>query len=132
VHHGFLEQDVGNYSVLKLTETARPLLRGECSLQMAAPRHKAGAIVKPKKQTAMETEYDQGLFEHLRKLRKEKAEAAGVPPFVIFSDKTLVEMAARRPTDEQAFLAVHGIGLHKLQRFGADFMAAIRDFGTKK
>jgi ATP-dependent DNA helicase RecQ len=51
-----------------------------------------------------------------------------VPPFVIFSDASLAGMAAYLPTDEQAFLAIHGVGAHKLERYGAEFMAEIKRF----
>ncbi len=128
VHHGYLAQDVGNYSVLKLTEAARPLLRGEQSLAMAKPRMHAVAAPKAGRRKAGVIDYNEELFERLRLLRKKLADAAGVPPFVIFSDTALAEMAAYLPADNDAFLRIHGVGDHKLERYGHDFLAEIRKF----
>jgi len=73
-------------------------------------------------------EYNPELFERLRAVRKGLADAAGVPPFVIFSDVALAEMAAHLPTDNEAFLRIHGVGAHKLERYGADFLGEIQEF----
>ncbi len=128
VQQGYLEQDVGNYSVLKLSESARPLLRGEQSLAMAKPRAKTVPLPKAVRRKAGDLEYNQELFDKLRAVRKTLADAAGVPPFVIFSDVALAEMAAYLPTDNEAFLRIHGVGAHKLERYGADFLAEIQRF----
>lgn len=72
---------------------------------------------------------DDPLFEELRLLRKNMATEAGVPPFVIFSDKTLRDLCARRPSTEEEMLDVHGIGLNKMEKYGEPFLKAIRDFG---
>ncbi len=126
IHLGYLQQDVGNFSVLRLTEAARPLLRGEKSLTLARPRLKAVAK-KAGKNRDLPGEADPALFQRLRLLRKELADAAGVPPFVIFGDATLVEMAARQPGSDEELLAVNGVGRVKLQRYGSLFLEAIRD-----
>ncbi|KIH77185.1 ATP-dependent DNA helicase RecQ [Geoalkalibacter ferrihydriticus] len=125
IHLGFLKQDMGNYSVLKLTEKARPLLRGEQSLILARPRVKVAAVKKPARKKVGELDYDTQLFEELRVLRKRLADAAGVPPFVVFSDATLAEMAAYRPADRTALLSINGVGEAKLQRYGEPFLAVI-------
>jgi len=128
VHRGFLQQDVGNYSVLTLTDAARPVLRGEQSLTMAAPRVKPAATLKASRRKSGDADYDEELFRRLRALRKTLADAAGVPPFVIFSDISLVGMAAALPADDEAFLNVHGVGTHKLERYGEDFLGEIRRY----
>ncbi|ABA89619.1 ATP-dependent DNA helicase RecQ [Syntrophotalea carbinolica DSM 2380] len=128
VHRGYLYQDVGNYSVLRLTEKARPLLRGEITLQLAKPRIKVKAVKKPSSRSASEWSYDVALFDALRTLRKQIADHEHVPPFVVFSDATLAEMAARRPRDEAALLSVNGVGQRKLQRYGEDFLALLIDY----
>ncbi|MEJ2688348.1 MAG: DNA helicase RecQ [Deltaproteobacteria bacterium] len=128
IHRGFLEQDVGNYSILKLRDTARPLLRGELRVTMAAPRHRQVNAGKKERRETAELSYDTALFEKLRVLRKRLADDAGVPPFVIFSDAALAEMAAHLPRDDRAFLAIHGVGQHKLQRYGPAFLKEIRRF----
>ncbi|MBT2582763.1 DNA helicase RecQ [Planococcus sp. ISL-109] len=66
------------------------------------------------------------LFEELRIVRKALADQVGVPPFVIFSDKSLQDMVARKPKDEEAFLEVSGVGANKLEKYGEKFLEAIR------
>ena len=68
---------------------------------------------------------DDTLFDQLRALRKRLADERGVPAYVIFSDRTLQDMALRRPTDAASMLAVHGVGGTKLVQYGAAFMALI-------
>ncbi|TWT27384.1 DNA helicase RecQ [Planomicrobium sp. CPCC 101110] len=68
------------------------------------------------------------LFEELRKVRKGLADEAGVPPFVIFSDKTLQDMCSRRPKTPDSFLEVNGVGANKLEKYGEAFLQAIRSY----
>ncbi|MGV3525437.1 MAG: DNA helicase RecQ [Candidatus Sericytochromatia bacterium] len=127
VHKGYLSQDVGDYSVLKLLGPAKGLLRGQERLTMAQPRIKTVAAKKSKR-TPGEIAYDKVLFERLRRVRKELADDAGVPPYVIFSDASLAEMAAAMPRTDAAMLAIHGVGANKLERYGGEFLSEIRDF----
>jgi len=71
---------------------------------------------------------DSPLFQELRTIRKRLADEEGVPAYVIFNDRTLVEMVARRPQDEEAMLEVPGVGPTKLRRYGAPFLEAIRAY----
>lgn len=131
VHCGYLEQDVANFSVLTLTESAWPLLRGEETLSM--PELRGRAVVDkmdkadrfPGKQGGV-FHYDKQLFERLRAVRKQIANEANVPPFVVFADKTLVEMAIYMPRDANALLRISGVGQHKLVQYGEHFLGAIR------
>ncbi|MCH4825914.1 DNA helicase RecQ [Planococcus halocryophilus] len=70
------------------------------------------------------------LFEELRVIRKKLADEAGVPPFVIFSDKTLQDMVARKPENEAEFLEVNGVGANKLEKYGEAFLVAIHSFNA--
>lgn len=70
------------------------------------------------------------LFERLRVLRKKIADEAGVPPFVIFSDKTLQDMCVKRPQTEEELLDVHGVGANKQERYGTAFLEEIRHYST--
>ena len=124
IHFGYLEQDIANYSVLKLTEKARPLLRGDEQLTITRPRLRAGRKKRPERKV-VGLEYDQELFALLRAKRKEIADREQVPPYVVFGDASLAEMAARLPTDEQAFLQINGVGQTKLTRYGGEFIAEI-------
>ncbi len=128
IHQGFLEQDVSDYSVLKLKESAGPLLKGEMTLTMARPRAEKTAPAKSGQKMKGEMDYDRELFENLKALRKRLAEKAGVPPFVIFSDTSLAEMAAYLPQDTDDFRRIHGVGDHKLKRYGPDFLEEILRF----
>ncbi len=127
VHRGYLSQDVGDYSVLRLTEASWPLLRGEQRLDMARPRTRAEQAGKREKAPRLPDGVvaDDELFDRLRRLRKELAERSGVPPFVIFHDRTLAEMAGRQPLTESQLLSISGVGEAKCQRYGPAFLEAI-------
>jgi len=124
IHLGMLSQDITNYSVLKLTEKSRPVLRGEQSLRLARPRIKEKRKQRSRSAAGL-TPADEGLFEVLRALRKQLAQDQGVPPYVVFGDATLVEMSRRRPATEAELLEITGVGEVKLQRYGAEFLDAI-------
>lgn len=129
IHRGYLVQDIAAYSVLKLTEAARPLLVGEEQLVLAKPRLRVKSQQKKRgRPKVADFDYNEELYDALRLLRKRLADEAGVPPYVVFGDATLAEMAAKMPTDQEAMLGISGVGKHKLRRFGADFMEEIVSF----
>jgi len=128
IHHGFLVQDIANYSVLKLTEAARPLLRGEQTLQLARPRLKARAGTTKRARLAGQGPYDEGLFEELRQLRKRLADEEGKPPYIVFGDASLVQMSREKPLTEQDLLNISGVGQHKLEKYGQEFLDAITEY----
>ena len=70
----------------------------------------------------------QGLFEALRSKRLEIARSEGVPPYIIFHDSTLLEMATRKPRTEHALACVAGVGERKLERYGEAFLEVLRRF----
>ncbi|MHB1345120.1 MAG: DNA helicase RecQ [Thermoleophilia bacterium] len=145
IHRGYLRQDIANYSVLKLTEVARPLLAGEECLELARPRFATTVVGegsgggrrarggRDRRARGSESgalfdtsvELDPGLFEELRALRRRLADEQGVPAYVIFSDATLEEMAILRPATPDQLLAVNGVGEVKLERYGAAFLEAL-------
>jgi ATP-dependent DNA helicase RecQ len=128
VHLGYLAQDMGNYAVLRLTPKATPLLRGEEKLVLARPRVRVVTSVKKEPKRGLKGAlHDEGLFQALRALRKRLADEQQVPPFVVFSDATLMEMAALRPADSAEMAAINGVGMHKLGRYGTEFLRVIRD-----
>ncbi len=129
IHRGFLLQDIAAYSVLKLTPSAWPVLRSEASVRLARARirvkaAKGGKSGKPATPTGVASA-DKSLFERLRALRKRIADEQGVPAFVVFGDKSLIDMAARKPATTGEFLGVHGVGNAKLERYGDIFLAEI-------
>jgi ATP-dependent DNA helicase RecQ len=131
---GLLEADAAAYGALKLTESARPVLKGETSvtLRRQALRVKQksarGAYEKNRAPLGRSAETqnsgnpssanDSPLFAMLRNWRAEKAREQGVPAYVILHDRTLRELATLRPDSPEALLAVPGIGLAKAQRYG--------------
>ncbi len=126
IHRGYLEQDIASYSALRLTDDARPLLRGEQQLELARPRLK-GKTKKKRAAVELSSAADEALFQHLRQLRKNLADTAGVPPYVVFGDATLIQMAREKPMDEHELLAINGVGQHKLEKYGTDFLDAITE-----
>jgi len=128
IHLGYLQQDMGNYSVLRLTEKARPLLRGEEQLVLARQQVRPAPAKQPVRRGRESLEFDDGLFQTLRSVRKRLADGEKVPPFVVFSDATLVAMAAARPRDDAGMLQVSGVGEHKLRRYGREFLLAISEY----
>jgi ATP-dependent DNA helicase RecQ len=135
IHLGYLYQDMGNYAVLRLTEKAWPLLRGEESVTLARARPRAvPAGRKGKSRTSAKTPREgespsnDGLFQALRLLRKNLAEEQQVPSYVVFSDASLRDMAARVPEDLDAFARVSGVGGYKRERYGDVFLKAIREY----
>jgi ATP-dependent DNA helicase RecQ len=134
IHRGYLAQDIARFSALRLTEAARPLLRGDEGLVLAVPRTRV-----PSKKQRVRAEragraaelaglpVDEALFEALRSLRKRLADEQNVPAYVVFSDATLAEMAARRPVTHADLLEVNGVGKAKLERYGDAFLALIAE-----
>ncbi|MCG9733911.1 DNA helicase RecQ [Pseudoalteromonas shioyasakiensis] len=125
IHQGLLSQDITQGSSLRLTEAARAVLKSEYALQLAEPRLQAKHVYQDK---LAQFNYDKKLFAKLRALRKELADADDVPPYVVFNDKTLAEMAQLMPTNDSEFLKVSGVGFTKLNKYGAPFLNTIRDY----
>ncbi|NIA02858.1 MAG: RecQ family ATP-dependent DNA helicase, partial [Planctomycetia bacterium] len=125
---GYLEVDPEGYGALRLTEKCRPLLRGETGLKLRRQRLADKSPGKRKRrQNAEILDEDQPLFSDLRSLRKEFADAQGVPPYVIFHDTTLAAIAQHRPEDTASLLDIPGIGQHKLDHYGKRVIEVVRE-----
>lgn len=127
IHQGLLSQDITQGASLRLTEAARAILKNEYVLQLAEPRLQAKHVYQDK---LAQFNYDKKLFARLRALRKELADADDVPPYVVFNDKTLAEMAQLMPTNDSEFLKISGVGFTKLNKYGSAFLTAIRHYLT--
>jgi len=127
IHLGMIMQNIAMHSALQLTEAARPVLRGENPLQLAVPRIQTLKIKSSASQKTYGGNYDRKLFAKLRKLRKSLADDNNVPPYVVFNDTTLLEMAEHLPISPSDLLDITGVGQRKLEKFGRSFMAMIRD-----
>lgn len=124
---GVLELSPGQYPVLRLTERAEDVMYGESTLQMKTLREDRSAPAR--RAAAGELEGDAAeLFGRLRALRAQLARRQGVPAYVVFSDKTLREMAISRPRTTAELRAVSGVGSAKAERYGRDFLTVIQDF----
>jgi ATP-dependent DNA helicase RecQ len=129
IHRGYLIQDIANYSVLQLTPQARPLLRGEISLQLARPRLKERGVRQRKQHVEAALEgRDELLFELLRSLRRDLADEAGIAPFMVFGDAALTQMAIHQPRNRAEFLQINGVGEKKLERFSEPFLNEINRY----
>ena len=115
--------DPDRFGALRMTDAARPILRGEeaialrrDTIQGAVPR----VAVK-----AMVSDEDAPLLSALKAKRRALAEAAGVPAYIVFPDRTLIEMAEKRPASLDAMMGITGIGAKKLESYGAAFLAVL-------
>ncbi len=129
IAHGYLATDTEGYGVLKLTRKAWPLLKRS----ETPPTVMLRTLRKAKKRSAASrmlpqslSPQDQTLFDALRELRGKLAREQNVPPYIIFPDKTLTEMAIVKPVAQGQMLDISGVGETKLFRYGEVFLNAIR------
>ena len=126
IAQGYLKQTEGQYPTIALTEKSLPVLRGEESVELFK------VTIKEDKKTSLvsklEHEYLQDLFDELKKLRTTFARQENVPPYVVFSDATLIEMATYLPQTTDEMRKISGVGDLKLQKYAADFLAIIKDY----
>ncbi len=125
VVQGYLRSDQRRYGALVLTEQSRPLLRGEVELKLREDRKLKTDKKKRRETAAALSPADQPLFDALRERRKEIAERLDLPPYVVFHDATLKQMAEHRPRTEADLLSINGVGEAKLERYGRDFLDVI-------
>jgi len=127
VARGYMQVDAQGYGSLQLTEKCRPLLRGEQSLQL-----RRDTLSRPERKPRQQANTrlsadDQRLWNSLRSLRKQLAEAQGIPPYMIFHDSTLMELVTYQPQSLEALRRISGVGASKLEHYGEDFLATIQD-----
>jgi ATP-dependent DNA helicase RecQ len=127
VEKGLLNQEPA-YRVLSVTGKGVEMLKSRKPVKGQINEAKKSERPGARGKASIESEYDKSLFSLLRNKRKELADAAGVPPYVIFSDKTLVEMAAYFPQARDSLLNISGVGRVKYERYGAAFLAIIREY----
>jgi ATP-dependent DNA helicase RecQ len=123
---GLVSVEIDGHGGLRLTEAARPVLRGEQRLFLreestARERRRRKGSAAPLLASA-----EQALFEALRAERRRLADAHGVPAYVIFHDATLAQMAAERPRTLAELVQINGVGAAKLERYGEAFLAVVR------
>jgi len=119
LHLGLVEQDM-EVGSLRITSKGREVLRGAATVHVPVEPMPDAASA-----TGLPAEHDPDLFQLLRSLRKELAEAEGLPAYMVFSDRALTEMATLKPSNEEAFMRVTGVGAVKLGRYGRAFLDLI-------
>jgi ATP-dependent DNA helicase RecQ len=131
IGQGVLLQQGDEYPVLKLNAASWEVLRDQRSVRLVQPvRRKKGE--RPLRSRVAEVSWegvDAGLFEALRALRRTIAGEKQVPPYVIFSDATLRELARARPSTPEQMRAIYGVGDTKLRDFGPRFLDLITEYG---
>ncbi|MDX1800869.1 MAG: DNA helicase RecQ [Marinobacter sp.] len=128
VANGHLRADPEGYGALQLTESCRPLLKGEETVQL-----RKDPVVKKsagQRRAIQDQITDPEGWEALRACRKALADEQGVPPYVIFHDTTLFEILERRPDSLDALAEVNGVGKAKLERYGRAFLDALSALST--
>ena len=123
---GYLLADADRYGALVLTSTSRAVLRGETAICFRKDPEQQNMRRRQAPRSAEFTPEDPGLWEELRACRRLLADEHGVPPYVIFHDRTLREMMELRPRTASDLLAINGVGQTKLDRYGEQFLEILR------
>jgi ATP-dependent DNA helicase RecQ len=132
VTRGYLNVNV-DYGQLSLSDSSRALLRGEESLMLREDILQAQRSMGGKKSKAKSVDIDDGnieLWQALRTCRKHLASEQGIPPFMIFHDATLKDMLDNKPTSLASFANISGVGQMKLDKYGAEFLAVLKQFSS--
>ena len=130
-HQGFLTQTTDGYGILKLNDRSWEVMRNQRNVLLPIERD-AGPAKTTDRDESRERPVDVDiLFERLRLLRKNLADEQEVPPYVIFSNATLNQMAEQQPTDRKDFAKLSGVGAKKLEQYADDFIAIILDHHLK-
>ena len=117
ISEGVIQVEGGSFPILKVSSKGKEVLMGERSITRKVQPTVSAIIPK-----------EDGLFQTLRTLRKSIADSEGVPPFVIFSDKSLQDMCVKMPKTPEEFLQVSGVGENKMIRYGEVFIKEISSF----
>lgn len=123
---GYLKQTGGQYPTIALTEKSWDVLRGEQKVELFK------VTIKEEKEKSLVSDvslpYEKELFKRLKELRTEFARRENVPPYVVFSDATLIEMATYLPNTSAEMLKISGVGDVKMDKYGLDFLQKIKEF----
>lgn len=130
IHQGLVDETTDGYSVLHLNELSWEVLRKQRTVAIAVlPKLIA---TTPAPASNQDTELVEDLFQRLQKLRKRLADEQSVPPYVVFQNASLREMAATQPLTNTQFASISGVGSRKLEQYGNVFLAEIRAFRQEK
>ncbi|MBL8420381.1 MAG: DNA helicase RecQ [Dechloromonas sp.] len=127
---GLVHVDMAEHGALHLTDAAREVLKGQRQVQLRRPAMRKSA--SPRARTAASSELapaDEKLFQLLRRWRSDTAKAQGVPAYVILHDRTLRELGEARPTSRALLASITGMGSAKIEHYGEELLALIREAG---
>ena len=128
---GFLEKDIENYGVIKITEKGEKYYQAPYAVTFCKDHDFESMLENEAPEEAPATggkAYDEKLFELLKAERKKVAKAKGLPPYVIFQDPSLEEMATVYPTSREELAQINGVGMGKVAKFGAPFLKLIENY----
>lgn len=135
IQEGYLRQTQDKYGLLQTTGKTQDLLDGLCSITVKMELKSSKTVEKESGIKGSTGRYADILnrrgiafFEVLRELRREIAREQGLPPYLIFSDKTLVDMCVRLPMSREEMLEVNGVGAYKYEKYGERFLACIMEY----
>lgn len=123
--NGYLQSSGGEYPTLLVSKKGLSVLKGKINV---ARKRQPERVTPVKSSMVADGSFDMNLFDKLRSLRLSFAREQALPPFMIFSDKTLKDMCVRIPTNSQEFLAVSGVGKVKLEQYGESFINEIKEY----
>jgi ATP-dependent DNA helicase RecQ len=127
IRQDYLSREGDKYPVIRLSQKGLVLLKGQARVMLSVPERQASKVLAPQHREDM-IPSDEKLFVHLKELRKSLAVKEKVPPYVIFPDKSLKEMARIKPRNNESFRAIPGVGDYKREKYGLAFMSAIQAF----
>jgi len=118
--------EIGEFKVYRLTAFGIEVIKGAHQIELKKERLTVQKAATKKKVTYFD-DYDVEVYDRLRDLRTQIASEKGIPPYIVFSDKTLKDLSMKVPQDKEAMLEVHGIGEVKFERYGKEFLTLLND-----
>lgn len=133
VSRGYIYADMDSFGAFKLTDKCRPLLRGEESIELRKDNTQLSKKQNARKSSKSKVkanvpEHAEPLWQALRALRKKLADEHGIPPFTVFHDSALIDMITTKPGNREQLLAISGVGVSKLDKYGDQFLAVLSEF----
>lgn len=133
VSRGYIYADMDSFGAFKLTDKCRPLLRGEESIELRKDNTQLSKKQNARKSSKSKVkanvpEHGEPLWQALRALRKKLADEHGIPPFTVFHDSALIDMITTKPGNREQLLAISGVGVSKLDKYGDQFLAVLSEF----
>ncbi|MEM9569010.1 MAG: DNA helicase RecQ, partial [Cyanobacteria bacterium P01_E01_bin.34] len=128
LHQDFMEESTDGYGTLSIGDRGLQVLKRQLEVSVPQLRNGQEVTVVQRREVEERSAADEELFQHLRKLRKRLADQQSVPPYIIFSDRTLKAMAQEQPETLEEFGQLVGVGQKKLNQYGEIFLNALDDF----